>query len=558
MKPFAAFVKMQLNVNYGISALKYRFTREKKKRWEPILIAAVMVLSFAPLLVIYTAMMLSLFTAGLAIGQPDMVLTLSIMFSLSIILFFGIFYVMGTFYFSNDLESFVPLPLKPYEVIAGKFIVVIINEYLTSEPIMLPPIIIYGAGTGQGILYWIRSLILMLTVPIIPLTIASLLVMLLMRLVNLRKYKDFLTIAAGIIGVAISLGLRTYMQKMPNNPEKMESFFIGQRGLADMVGERFPPVRWATEGLTDGGLAGIGYLLLFLLTCALFLTLLMMLSNRVFYKSLLAGREVSRKRRTLTDSQKQKSFGKASDPVIAMMRRDWWILVRTPLYLLNGFVGTIIGPLIFVYVLVMQGSEPEFAQLFNEINKPELLPYVLLGGLGLMLFTAGMNMVASTALSREGSTLWITKMIPVTGRQQANAKLVVSIIVSLLGVITTALIMIIFLRLPVLWVLGASVIGLLGSVPMNAINLTLDIFHPKLVWNSEQEAMKQNMNGGIGMLLSMLVLFILAAAAFIMISLESPMWLVFIGIGFVAAVLGLLTMILLYKVAEKKYRELEA
>ena len=33
MKPFAAFVKMQLNVNYGISALKYRFTREKKKRW---------------------------------------------------------------------------------------------------------------------------------------------------------------------------------------------------------------------------------------------------------------------------------------------------------------------------------------------------------------------------------------------------------------------------------------------------------------------------------------------------------------------------------------------
>ncbi|NLV35965.1 MAG: hypothetical protein GXY17_04730 [Clostridiaceae bacterium] len=558
MKPFAAFVKMQLNVNYGISALKYRFTREKKKRWEPILIAAVMVLSFAPLLVIYTAMMLSLFTAGLAIGQPDMVLTLSIMFSLSIILFFGIFYVMGTFYFSNDLESFVPLPLKPYEVIAGKFIVVIINEYLTSVPIMLPPIIIYGAGTGQGILYWIRSLILMLTVPIIPLTIASLLVMLLMRLVNLRKYKDFLTIAAGIIGVAISLGLSTYMQKMPNNPEKMESFFIGQRGLADMVGERFPPVRWATEGLTDGGLAGIGYLLLFLLTCALFLTLLMMLSNRVFYKSLLAGREVSRKRRTLTDSQKQKSFGKASDPVIAMMRRDWRILVRTPLYLLNGFVGTIIGPLIFVYVLVMQGSEPEFAQLFNEINKPELLPYVLLGGLGLMLFTAGMNMVASTALSREGSTLWITKMIPVTGRQQANAKLVVSIIVSLLGVITTALIMIIFLRLPVLWVLGASVIGLLGSVPMNAINLTLDIFHPKLVWNSEQEAMKQNMNGGIGMLLSMLVLFILAAAAFIMISLESPMWLVFIGIGFVAAVLGLLTMILLYKVAEKKYRELEA
>jgi len=32
MKPFTSLIRMQLNVNYSISALKYRFTREKKKR----------------------------------------------------------------------------------------------------------------------------------------------------------------------------------------------------------------------------------------------------------------------------------------------------------------------------------------------------------------------------------------------------------------------------------------------------------------------------------------------------------------------------------------------
>ena len=30
VKPFLSLIRMQLNVNYGISALKYRFTREKK------------------------------------------------------------------------------------------------------------------------------------------------------------------------------------------------------------------------------------------------------------------------------------------------------------------------------------------------------------------------------------------------------------------------------------------------------------------------------------------------------------------------------------------------
>ncbi len=558
MKPFTAFIKMQLNVNYGFSALKYRFTREKKKRWEPILIAAIIILSFLPLFVIYTSMMISLFAAGLAIGQPDMLLTVSLMLSMSVILFFGLFYIMGTFYFSNDIKSFVPLPLKPYEVIGGKFIVVMINEYLTSMPIMLPPIIIYGAGTGQGIMYWIKSLLLMLIVPIMPLTAAALFVMLLMRFVNLRRYKDALTIAGGIIGVVLALGLSMYMQKLPDNVEDMQDYFIGQRGLADMLGDRFPPIRWATMSLTEGGTAGIGHLLLFISVCALFFLLLMVVSNRVFYRSLLAGQEVSRKRRSLTDLQKQKSYGKVSIPVIAMMKRDWKLLVRTPVYLLNGFVGMIIGPLIFVFMLIMQRSEPEFAQLFDEINKPEILPYVLLGGLALMLFTAGMNMVASTALSREARTLWITKMIPVSGRQQANAKLLVSIIVSSLGVIVAALIMLIFFNLPIFWVLGATVIGLLGSLPMNALSLALDVFHPKLVWNSEQEAMKQNMNGGVGMLLSMLVLLILAVVAFVMIRFKLPTAVVFLGIGAVSVVLGVLSLLLLYTVAERKYQELEA
>ena len=558
MKPFAAFLKMQLNVNYGISALKYRFTREKKKLWEPVLIAVVIAVSLIPLLVLYTALMISLFAAGTMMGQPGMILTLSILLAQVTILIFGLFYILGTFYFSKDLESIVPLPLKPYEVIGGKFTVVMVNEYLTSMPILLPPIIIYGIGTAQGFLYWIKSLLLILAVPVLPLTVAALLMMLLMRVVNLRRYKDFLAIVGGIAILILSMGFSMFMQRMPNNADDIQNFITGQTGLADMMGERFPPLLWAARSLTEAGLEGIGYLLLFLLVCILLFVLLMILSNKVFYKALLAGQEVSRKKRILTDQQKQKQFGKMSGQVKAMMKREWMLLIRTPVYVMNSLVGVINGPFIFLIMMIVQGSEPEFAALFAEIARPEIAPYVLLGGLGLMIFTSGMNLVASTALSREGRTLWIVKMIPVTARQQVNAKLLISLLVSGIGIVTTALIMLFFIKLPLLWVLGATVVGFMASLPMSALSLMLDVFHPKLVWNSEQEAMKQNMNGGIGMLLSVAVMMILAAAAAVLLITGFSVTVALIGIAMVSAILGVLSMMALYAVADRKYRELEA
>ena len=77
---------MQLNVNYSISALKYRFTREKKKRWEPILIGMVIVVSLFPLLALYTALMLSVFSGGLMMGQPEMVLATAFVMAQLVIL----------------------------------------------------------------------------------------------------------------------------------------------------------------------------------------------------------------------------------------------------------------------------------------------------------------------------------------------------------------------------------------------------------------------------------------------------------------------------------------
>ncbi len=124
------------------------------------------------------------------------------------ILLFGLYYVISAFYFSRDLEFLIPLPLKPFEVMASKFAVIMINEYLTVMIIVLPVLVGYGVLARGGLPYWTNGVLVYLLLPVIPLAVVSLLVVLMMRFVNLSRKKDALILAGSVLLIAVGMGLQ--------------------------------------------------------------------------------------------------------------------------------------------------------------------------------------------------------------------------------------------------------------------------------------------------------------------------------------------------------------
>ncbi len=558
MKKFLSLLKTYCNVYFGISSMKYQYTREKKSLWKPVLTVAGVVIGIGSLIFLYCLMILQIFRGAQAIGHPEIVLTIAFLLCQLLSLVFGIFYIMSVFYFSNDMDLLVPMPLRPGEVLGAKFITVLLSEYPVALSLLLPAFILYGTTPGTGLFYWLKGIVLIGLAPVPPLVIASIFVILLVRLVNIRRNKDLLMIIGSLLGAFLGIGISLTAQNIPDGKEAeyMEKLVRSSTALVKFIGSRFPASIWATLGLSRPGLPGWGYFLLYAGFSLVLLAALWWLGDRFFYKGCLSGQETKRKGKALSRQGMEKSVGTMSSPVLALFRREWKLFLRTPIYVMNSLVGVIIVPFSFILPFLTQSDD--LKQVLDYARDSQYGFITALISLGIMLLGSNMNMISCTSISREGRTFWISRMIPVSPKNQVLAKLFQSSVLSFACLIVIEIPLSVLLRILPGRFLVILVLGTLVNILMNILGLIIDLLHPKLEWNDPQEAIKQNLNVMFSMLLSWLVIALLAGSAIALIQYS-------ISEAWIYPALGLLTLLLiapglygLFALARHRYQALEA
>ncbi|NLJ40190.1 MAG: hypothetical protein GX352_01050 [Clostridiales bacterium] len=557
MKIFLTLLKTNLNVFFGISALKYRFTKSKKRLWEPILVAFSILVGGGSILTMYVFLLLGLFIGGQSIGSPELVLTFSFMATQLIILIFGIFYVMSAFYFSNDMNILIPLPLKPRTILGVKFTTILISEYLIALPMLLPALIIYGLGSQMSALYWLKGFILILTAPVLPLIISAIFVIILMRFANIRRSKDLIVVIGSLFGVAAGIGINLITQSLPqgNEGEFIKGLVQNNSQLIQSIGRKFPPSLWATLGLSQHGLQGWAYFLLFVIVSLGLVVVFLWLSNRFFYKSYLAGQETRKKTKILSNEEMVRNAGKISSPVVSLFKREWRLYMRTPIYVVNGLVGMIMIP--FFLVMPFFTKSGEMDEVLTFIKNPDNALIFVFIVLGIMIFGSSMNMISCTSLSREGNTFWISKMIPAPPGKQILSKLLHSNILSLAGQIIIAITAFFVWDIAIYRLIIIILIGGLANNLINILDLMVDVLRPKMEWNNPQEAIKQNLNVLFGVLISFFVIGLLGIITILMILANITEFWIYGALTSILVLLSIPSLYGLYALAGKKYSSIE-
>ena len=494
MKRLFTLIRVALKVNFGLSVVYHRVFRQKKDIWI-VPVAVLVLISIIPTIYGYLKLIEGIYGALKSAGQEQALLTFALLAGQFLILIFGLYYVLSAFYFSRDLEMLIPLPLKPFEVMMSKFTVILVNEYLTVLPIVAPVLVYFGILAKAGLSYWVNALIIYLLLPVIPLAIVSILVVGMMRIVNLSRKKDALIIVGSLLLITAGIGLQFVLGRSGRSEldaGAIVNFFTAPDSLLKKVGAGFPPSIWATKALA-GAFSGPGLrnLLIFAGTSLVLFCGMLATAEKMFYRGLVGISEISGRRKALSQAEMSRQVLSGRRPVRAIFWREWRIMNRTPIFLLNGVLTAIIIPVIFV-VMARSGTGDNAFILKAMVSAKSVS--VILASACFLLICGCLNGTSSSTFSREGGQFWMSKVIPVTPREQVMAKFLHSYLIALLGISAGSLLLILLLHLRFAVCAAAIMFGLVGAVGMTALGMIIDLARPLLEWTNPQKAIKQNLN----------------------------------------------------------------
>lgn len=555
MKSLWAMIRLTILTQYNLSVYRHRYLVRKEKLWQPLLVF-LFLLFLLPTALMIIGIYGALYYGLSQIGQETLLLQVLVVAAQITALFFGFFFVISNLYLSGEVESFLPLPVTPQQVLSARFVSIWISELLPLLVIILPGFIVYGVLSSAGIIYYLGVIILFPLLPLFPLVLVTLLSMLIMRVSNLKRHRDFLQGVGLIFGVAIFVVVQIFFRGdwVEENSSAVEMIQEVLILLQSKLATWFPQSVWVVDALTvptlQGGLLGWG---LFLGINLLSLWLMITVGQSLLYPGVIGGSEVSSRRRA-RKSRRQAHIGPARSPLSALFWREWKLYFRTPMFVLNG-----IAP-----IIMLAGASGAFTFMDSDteiiafLTDPSVTwdPAVWIGA-SIIIFLGSLTSVASSSISREGKQFYVSKLIPVPVALMIRAKWLFSLSISIFFIVLLGIVFG-FFGVPLSSLLWMVLIGVCMASICNLCGIMLDALIPNLKWTNPQEAVNKSYAGLLLVALVGIVAGILAGMIATAYYFGVPSWLV-----------KLITLLLLLAanwgvlkgteaVAQKRYEYLEA
>ena len=450
-----------------------------------------------------------------AMQQEGAVLALGFHISSLVTFLFSIFLIPSIFYFSKDSETLLALPLPPQTILSAKFSVCLVYEYAFTLIVCVPLYIAYANNAAIGIPYILLALVIFITLPIYPLVLSSIITMLLMRFVPFFKNRDRFNMIAGILSIILAFGFSFAMNSgtIAEDPNALISMLTqGNNSMISLFSKIFPAIPFAAEALISSDALQLVYYIL--ITCAA-LAVLVILGKWLYFKGAIGFSETKSSRKELS----AKVFARVSrHKVRTYLIKELRLLIRTPVYAINCIGMCILMPIMLLVIFITADADVLLQQLPDITPYLDgMLPYAVLAGMASGFLFSNLNMISSTAISREGTNISFMKYIPMSLKQQLQAKVLSGILMSVISMLLTMVCVYFLLPIfPLTWYFAAAAASLITIVLGNYASLALDILHPKLVWEQEAAAVKQNMSGIVSMLAGMAMTVVTCVLLFIL------------------------------------------
>ena len=469
---------------------------------------------------------------------------------------FGLNVIFSVFYFSGDIESLLPLPLRPYQIIGAKFTSALISESVMEWLVLAAALIGYTKREKMPFYAWLGVIIGTITMPILPLIYCGIICMIVMYFTRFIKNKDTVNKITGLFTFAVIVGI-VYTGSLSgfNTDKLIDALSKPDNALLNVMNCIFPTVPLLIRSMGTGSPLE---LILYLLINAAAVCIFMLLAQVLYLPSVVGiGQGGAKERHSAAEII---SKMKRHSTVITCLKKEFRILVRTPAYFTNCVMINFMCP-VFVYLAFVIHGQTNFLESFiygiKSGNRESVLMLVL-GITAVSVLVTAINCIASSAITREGKHFAFIKYIPVPYMTQINVKALISIIFSGSGMILSIVWMGIQLNTGYKFTLFCCLLSLLCVSFATYFGIFMDCINPKLIWDDELNALRGNYNIFFNMAMAIVIEGVLCTGSFLLYK-YTPLGVLFIIIidFVILMLLNAVSYLLCYYKAGRLIEELE-
>lgn len=486
MSNLALLMKNTLKNESGINKLKYADKSEKIKA-----IGMVLLITFTIIMLSVYGFVACFYLSNflVKINQMELLLILGIIGCTMATFFTSIYKASSYLFQSKDYEVLTSLPIKQSSILSSKIIMLILNNYLFALPCLLIPGIVYFIKVNTGALYFPFLIILILTTPLIPTIISSIIAFIITNISSRSKKNNLISIVLNLSLVAIVVILSFNLQNV------MMSIIQNSSSIIEATQKFYMPAYYFVDALKNNSMMS---LLIFVLISIVPTVLFVYLFANNFNKINSKLSETYK-----TNNYKFKEL-KSSKPVIALLKKEVKRYFSSTIYVMNTFVGMIML-FVFTVAIVLIGYD-KIAQILEIAVVKEMIALQMIG---ITLFCIIMTNTACVSISLEGKNLWILKSSPIKEIDIFKSKILLNIILTIPISIICFIILSFRLGFDMKFTALVILTIILISIFIATLGIFINLLYPKMDFTSDVAVVKRGASVMISMISNILFIAII-------------------------------------------------
>ena len=267
---------------------------------------------------------------------------------------FGINVIINIFYFSNDIENLIPLPLKPREIIGAKFAYSLLSENIMEFILIIGACVGYMSATEFSVTGILTSIISVLTMPVIPLSYCGIIAIIFMYFTHSVKNRDFLNKITGIGTAVLIVGALIALVSVSGfNPDAIiTSLASADNGFLNVMNIIFPHIPLMMKSISD---QSAFELIIYLIANVIYVAVFLFLASKMYLKGVSDINTTKSKRsKSIAGQAIEKSSQKGI--FASYLKKEFLVLFRTPPFFMDCIAINLLWPVFMVVIMILQGS----------------------------------------------------------------------------------------------------------------------------------------------------------------------------------------------------------